>query len=327
LNINIDKSLNISIYEQIVSQIEQAVDNGLLVPGERLPTQRDLSVGLNIARGTIQKAYEELEKKGVVEIVKGSGSFIAKGQLAAQGDRKQRAVCLIDELIAKLDGLDFTSREARALIDIRMLERENHHVNVRVAVIDCNPEALEIFKVQFSHMKHIEFRMFNLDEVLKYSQPEKIFEDYDIIITTINHYDQISGILYPIRNKLFKVAVSPARDTIIKIANIAQISQIGIIVKSNNFKNIILRHLKTFDIEKERVEHVFDTDLNSISNLLQGKDILIIPQCFRFHNATLKEQLQHFVKRGGMVIEFKYQIERGSLIYIEEQIGHILRTR
>jgi len=327
IHFNIDKDLGISIYNQIVSQITEAVEKGILKPGERLPTQRELSDGLNIARGTIQKAYEELEKKGIVEILKGSGSFISKKQDILEGDRKQTAINLIDELLEKLDVLNFTFRETHAFIDIRMIEGENKHSSVRIAAIDCNPEALEIFKMQFSYMKDIEFRMFILDDMLKYYHPDKVFEDYDVIITTINHYDQVRGILYPLRKKLFKVAVSPARDTIIKLATIPENSRIGMIIRSMNFRDIMLRQLEMFDIKKEKVEHAFETHIKSIRRILKEKDILIIPQCYRLENVVFNEMLQGFIKNGGKIIEFKYQIERGSLIYIEEQIGIILHNR
>jgi GntR family transcriptional regulator len=176
-------------------------------------------------------------------------------------------------------------------------------------------------------MKNILFRMFMLDEILKYSQPNKVFEDYDIIITTLNHYDEVSGILYSLREKLFKVAVSPASDTIIKIATIPENSKIGIITESTKFRDIMFIHLESFDLEKENMEHAFSTDIKKIKRFLKEKDLLIIPQSYKIENTALSEELQDFIKAGGKVIEFKYQIERGSLIYIQEQMGSILHNR
>jgi DNA-binding transcriptional regulator YhcF (GntR family) len=327
LKINIDKNQNISIYKQIISQIIAAIDKGILKPGEQLPTERELSSTINIARGTIQKAYYELERKDIIETLKGSGSFVSKRQDILPRDKKEIAIQSIDELLLKLDELDFTPREIKAFIDIRMMEKENNQYKVRIAAIDCNPEALDIFRTQISYMKNIEFRMFIIDEIISYSDPVKVFEDYDIIITTPTHYAQISGILYSLKQRLFKVAVSPARDTIIKIATIPENSSVGMIVKSINFRNIILRHLESLYIDRDKIEHAFETELNIIIRLLKEKDMLIIPQCFSIKNEAFKEALDSFIKRGGKIIEFKYQIERGSLIYIEEQIGAVLRSR
>jgi DNA-binding transcriptional regulator YhcF (GntR family) len=327
MNFYINKNLDTPIYCQIADQITDAICKGIIKPGDRLPAQRDLSAGLNISRGSIQKAYEDLEKNGIVEIIKGSGCYVTKVQEIQEQDRKGAAVTLIDKLLDKLYDLNFTSKDIRAFMDIRIIERENQHNSIRIAAIDCNPEALEIFKIQISTIKNTHFRMFILDDILKYSQPDKIFEDYDIIITTLNHYDELSRILYTLREKLFKVAVSPTSDTIIKIATISKAFNVGLITRSAKFRDIVYKQLRSFNLEEENVEHIFNTDIKAIKKFLRVKDYLIIPQSYDLLNSAYKEELQDFVNRGGDIIEFKYQIDRGSLIYIDEQINNILHSR
>lgn len=326
MNFKIDKSSGISIYNQIASQIIHAIDKGILKPGDKLPTQRELSAGLNISRGTIQKAYEELVNSGIVEVLMGSGSFVARLPDYKNGDKKEIAVKLIDELLSKLSNMNYTYSEIRAFIEMGIIDREKNNKSIRIAAIDCNPEALEIFKIQLSLMKNVQIRMFILDDIIKYSRPDKVFEDYDIIITTLNHYDEISGILYSSREKLFKAAVSPASDTIINIATIPKDSKIGIISESIKFKDIMLRNLESINMEKGKIEHAFKTDIISVKRFLREKDFLIIPQSYRLENSLLEEDLNYFIKNGGKIIEFKYQIERGSLIYIEEQIENIIHN-
>lgn len=327
MNFIIDKNSSISIYNQISNQIIDAIDKGILKPGDRLPAQRELSAGLNISRGTIQKAYEELGARGIIQILKGSGSFVTKVDGTENGDRKEAAVKLIDELLDKLSGFNYTRGEIREFIDMRMSHREKDDKAIRIAAIDCNPEALEIFKIQLSFMKNIHFKMFILEEILKYSQPNKVFEDYDIIITTLTHYDEISAILHSLREKLFKAAVSPASDTIINIATIPRDSKVGIISESAKFKEIMLRNLDSLNIEIEKVEHAFKSDISSIKRFLREKDFVIIPQSCRLEDTVSRESLQRFLQKDGSVIEFKYQIERGSLIYIEEHIENIMHNR
>jgi hypothetical protein len=93
------------------------------------------------------------------------------------------------------------------------------------------------------------------------------------------------------------------------------------------FRDIMFRHLESFDIEKEKMEHAFKTDIRRIKRFLKEKDFLIIPQSYKMDNTALREELEGFIKSGGKIIEFKYQIERGSLIYIQEQMGDILHNR
>lgn len=67
----------IPIYVQLRDQIAAAVGRGLLAPGQRLPTMREVAVALAIDLNTVQRAYGELERDGLVTMVRGRGSFVA----------------------------------------------------------------------------------------------------------------------------------------------------------------------------------------------------------------------------------------------------------
>ena len=74
---HIDPSSGTPIYRQIVDQVRQAVAGGTLRPGDRLPSVRDLALELAVNPNTIAKAYQELERDGVIETPRGRGSFVA----------------------------------------------------------------------------------------------------------------------------------------------------------------------------------------------------------------------------------------------------------
>lgn len=75
--VQIDDSAERSIYEQIVSQVQEAVATGELVAGERLTTVRELADALDIAPGTVARAYSELERLGVVATDGARGTRVA----------------------------------------------------------------------------------------------------------------------------------------------------------------------------------------------------------------------------------------------------------
>ncbi|MBN1760493.1 MAG: GntR family transcriptional regulator [Chitinispirillaceae bacterium] len=77
---NISNSSGVPFYRQIVNQVVYGVANGVLKPGERLPTVRQLAVDLQVNLNTIVKAYNELEIRGVVNTQQGTGTFIAENQ-------------------------------------------------------------------------------------------------------------------------------------------------------------------------------------------------------------------------------------------------------
>ena len=63
--LTVDKYSRIPIYEQIVEQVEMHVALGDLAPEDQLPSVRALSVELSVNPNTLQKAYTELERRGL----------------------------------------------------------------------------------------------------------------------------------------------------------------------------------------------------------------------------------------------------------------------
>src|SRR3712207_6470055 len=76
-HVHIDDASDRSIYEQVVAQVQEAVATAHLVPGDRLPTVRQLADELDIAPGTVARAYAELERLGVVITEGARGTRIA----------------------------------------------------------------------------------------------------------------------------------------------------------------------------------------------------------------------------------------------------------
>jgi len=322
--INIDKKSKESVYMQIARQIREAVQNGVLKPGDKLPTERELSKSLNLARGTVNKAYEELKKSGVIKVLQGSGSFVSKKEEYNYADRRKIAAGYIRELLLKLSELDFTPAEIRAMTDIALSRIENRVIKVNIALIECNPESLAAFCEQFESFPNVAVKLFMLDDVTRYSNPQDVFEDYDIIITTVTHFELVAGMLHGLRDRIFKVAVSPTQETIIKIAKAPKDSNIGVIVRSENFRRLVINRLLSMNIDAEKIKTAFEDDVDEVEKILMHSDVLIIPHFLLVNNRTLEDRLSHFRSRGKEVIDFQYHMEEGSLIYIEEHVKRLL---
>ncbi len=73
------------IYEQIVEQMKFHVMRGHLQSGDSIPSVRRLALELKITPGTVAKAYQELERQGIIETIRGKGTFIA-GKLELKVD-------------------------------------------------------------------------------------------------------------------------------------------------------------------------------------------------------------------------------------------------
>lgn len=89
---SIQPSSNTPIYQQIVDQVKEGILKGVLSPGDRLPSVRELASMITINPNTIQKAYQELDRQGIIETIRGKGTFITKGYQGRQDEDKVRAL-------------------------------------------------------------------------------------------------------------------------------------------------------------------------------------------------------------------------------------------
>ena len=76
--IEIEMDTDTPIYIQLINGLIEAVANGTLQPGDSLPSVRSLAADLGINMHTVNKAYRELDTKGIVRIIPKSGAVVNK---------------------------------------------------------------------------------------------------------------------------------------------------------------------------------------------------------------------------------------------------------
>lgn len=84
----VDPRSSTPIYEQIELGIKELILKGALKAGEKLPSVREMSSILTINPNTISKAYGELEREGIIETLRGKGTFITDNYRAKVDDKK-----------------------------------------------------------------------------------------------------------------------------------------------------------------------------------------------------------------------------------------------
>ena len=99
--IQIDYKDRRPIYLQLMDSIEDLAAKGILTADSQLPSVRSLAMELCINPNTIQRAYAELEKKGIIYSVSGKGSFITKDQESILQDKREELYTNLNSLICQ----------------------------------------------------------------------------------------------------------------------------------------------------------------------------------------------------------------------------------
>lgn len=96
----INPSSHVPIYLQIADEIRAAVAAGVYRPGEALPSLRTLAMKIGVNPNTVQRAYDELEREGLIYSQRGRGLFVAeKGTASAQSRAGDGVRRVLDEAI------------------------------------------------------------------------------------------------------------------------------------------------------------------------------------------------------------------------------------
>jgi GntR family transcriptional regulator len=122
----IDADNPVPIFQQIVDRLTAAVAAGVFKPGELVPSVRQQAVHLLVNPNTVQRAYEHLEREGILTTRRGSGMAVAEGAPALAAARSQAGV-----RGAFAQGIEAgkAARLSRTAIDGLYRKAWNGHVN------------------------------------------------------------------------------------------------------------------------------------------------------------------------------------------------------
>lgn len=97
---DVDPRSDVPIYQQLVDGVKEAVARGILAPGDKLPSVRKLAGRIAINPNTIAKAYQELERAGVIETLRGRGTFVA--EVRTRGIDREEKMGRMREMLEKV---------------------------------------------------------------------------------------------------------------------------------------------------------------------------------------------------------------------------------
>ena len=124
MNIILNNSSMIPIYEQIVAQVKNQIIAGMIIENEALPSVRALSAELKISALTVKKSYDRLEEEGFVITVHGKGTFVAAADKNLAIEARRKAVeDDFTNAIQKAKAVGMTADEVREIVEI-ILEDE-----------------------------------------------------------------------------------------------------------------------------------------------------------------------------------------------------------
>ncbi|TCL62451.1 GntR family transcriptional regulator [Hydrogenispora ethanolica] len=286
MRIAIDKAAGIPMYIQIKDQIKTMIAEGALIPGERLPTERELADELKVSRNTVSMAYQELQEEGVLSVGQGRGTFVTVDQPTNAGgttgplerSRKEKVLRLIDLAIEESLDLGFSLDQFLALVMVRAREKEESLRKARVLFVDCNQEQLHNFIRQFRELVRVEIIPLLLEKFLV-AGPEiaALVREADLIVTTTTHWEAVQRTVVKLgaETEIVSVAAQPQLENLIKLIRLAHTGGIGLICLSPEFPEIVRRALARLGVYDLQLDYTIATERAALQSFIDGHDILL----------------------------------------------------
>ena len=314
----VNLELDIPIYRQLVDSIYAAIKKGDLGAGQQLPTVQELTAQLNIARGTVKRAYDELERLGAVEKAQGRGTFV-RYQPSNSGSRKEQAMATIESMLDQLEDMGFSPTEINIFLNLKLRERAEQEELVKIALVECNPENLSQISEQLRHIQGVDIYPYLLESVQQY--PYNLGEEFDLIVTTASHADYLKEVVSS-KKKLVRVALKLSTGSLSPIIKLRSGKTLGIVGHSPRFAALLQRTGLSYTEDVTVCEPITTGTAQHIAEYLHDKDAVLVPTNYeRYFSSPMIKALQTF---GGNLIECNYEMDAGSVLYLETKIKRLL---
>ena len=118
LDFELDFHSGLPIYTQIANQIQGRVANGMLKPGDQLPTVRALALELRVNFNTVARAYRILDEERIISTQQGRGTYISEKPPPKMTERLRRESLegLTQRFVGEAMRLGFTQQEIRQMV-------------------------------------------------------------------------------------------------------------------------------------------------------------------------------------------------------------------
>lgn len=110
------------IYAQLLERIQMQIVSGYYKPGDKLPSVRALASVANVNPNTMQKAFSELERSGLITTQRTSGRTVTEDIIRIKNVQDELAARHITQFIQNMKELGYTGEETKSLLDARIEE-------------------------------------------------------------------------------------------------------------------------------------------------------------------------------------------------------------
>jgi DNA-binding transcriptional regulator YhcF (GntR family) len=291
----------------IEQMLAERIRRGVYAEGSQLPTVRELAQELGVNKNTIVRAYQALERKGYLELIRGRGAFV-RTSTPLLGEMDSRWLARLDELL--------TDAKERALTREMVLHEMSTRVDtifgqtdLRVAFIECNQQDIDEMATQLARTVRHPLEGVLLADFVEH--PTRTAAQYDLLVTTFYHLSEVNRALGGGNHEnLVGVHAMPNHDALLNLARM-QSSVIGLVAALPSVVDTLTHIVQTYHPNAMIMGALID-DAPRVRALLHKADAVVITRAFAAQLMRFKPEIP--------VVVVTFTIDQQSVEYLQGRI-------
>lgn len=290
---------------EIARLIEQRIREGHYPPGVQLPTVRELARSIGVNKNTVARAYQALEHKGHLRLIRGRGAFVAEARRG--GEIAALPWAGVDTLIAEARQRGIDHERLLAALR-RRVDRAYGPGALRAAFIECNAQDIDTLGGELGAAIGRTFEGVLLADVA--ARAAELVEHFDLVVTTFYHLGEVGKLLGEDGAKsLIGVHAAPSYDTLLKIARL-HVPVIGLVCELPNTVENLSYIVKTYQ-PAATILTMLITD-ERLPSILGKADAIIVTRSCHDRLMSLQPQVP--------VIPVSFTIEQQSIDFVRSRV-------
>ncbi|NJO82109.1 MAG: GntR family transcriptional regulator [Blastochloris sp.] len=253
--------------------IEEQIRAGTYNEGARLPTVRELAQQYQINKNTASRAYQALERRGLIGMARGRGAFVRKAPAHSRDSWQQRAEQVIDD--ARSLGI---SRSQFMETLGQLIERVYGPAAPRVLFIECNQQDLETLGNELSAITATPMELKLLERALQ-AAPQ-LAGEYDLFVTTFQHLGQLRQAMpAAIRHQVVGVLVTPSHESLLDLARL-HVATFGLVCDTPSTIESLTHIISTYNPAAVVLPTLID-DTEQVRRVMAQSDAIVVTRSCR----------------------------------------------
>lgn len=236
MRIQIDRLLPVPIAIQLQGQVEYGMVNGDFPPGSRLPSVRELASELGVSPVTVSEAYRELADRGLIESVRGRGTFVLRPRPeGAEPSERHGLEAEVDRLVARAERLGLDRASVIEAVQRAVASVEAGTRALRIVFVGVYLDATRAYARNLRrHLRRDDRIVATTFERIREAGGASPLQDVDLVLTFPHRAQELASLLAaPARTAT--VELIPSKYTRVALAEIEPRSRVALVSDLREF--------------------------------------------------------------------------------------------